>query len=496
MTTAVDVWALGCVWLELARERRPFESDFDTLKHFAKLDMEFIELTCEEPFSSEHDALIVHVVREMTRKQPAGRPSAEQVGQLCQSAISGSLNCAAPQHSIETNDASVQTDTLLVCKRAISPTEQKSDAKWKVCNAIVCPTNPYILTGSWNQDSETYKVQLRSLDLGMEEPLFERTQKVLDYPLAVIPGFSPNGHHFVVYSNANHLEIVRLENLKSCSFNPKPRSPTAVCAISVDNSGKRITYLYRESPFGHSPPKFDMKVEGTEVEDVKVAAIATTLSDVSITYDSHGEYLFSVGKERFEVRVLVWDLPKRCLRRSFTLSAGEFRDFPAQSLSLCKPFFAIISSHPNPRDNVPTYLRIYTQKGNEVYKFGSQQMIFTSLDKMMLILTMGNLFYLDPDDRYEDPPEWLCDDEIELKEKWFFVDNSLSRFGNYQNKFFIWSWNGSERKAKCLGHLTSKNLPHYDDVVAFTLQNETIIFILEGGDVFTSQVSLQHPLQS
>ena len=89
----------------------------------------------------------------------------------------------------------------------------------------------------------------------------------------------------------------------------------------------------------------------------------------------------------------------------------------------------------------------------------------------------------------------LCEDEIELVEKWFIVDDSLSTLKHYRSKFFIWSWNGSERKAKWLGHLTSKNLPHYDEVVAFTLQNETITFILEDGGFFTSQVSFQHPVQ-
>ena len=151
-----------------------------------------------------------------------------------------------------------------------------------------------------------------------------------------------------MYSDTNYLEIVRLENFKSFSFNPEPLSPTTILAISVDNGGKRVAYSHRHSAFGHSTPKFDLeeKVGRTEVGDVKVAAIATTLiSDVSITYDSYGEYLFAAGKERFEVRVSVWDLPKRCLRRSFTLSAGEFRDFPvlfsfALQAIFCNSLFA------------------------------------------------------------------------------------------------------------------------------------------------------------
>jgi hypothetical protein len=268
-------------------------------------------------------------------------------------------------------------------------------------------------------------------------------------------------------------------------------SNTAISAIGVNNKGNGIAYSYDASHFSASSTHFDLERMTEKVGDINLVAITTNMiSDVSITYSWHGEYLFTVGKsDTLGLCGEVWDIRKGNLRQSLEFSPGDFRNFPLQSLSLVTPYVAVLTSNPRPGDGYPTYLRIYTQKGNEAFKFGSQPMICTALTDRVLILTMGHLFYLDLNDRYRrKEPESDYFDEVELEENWLIVNTSIVMVKNHQSKFFIWSWDGSERKAKCLGHLTSKKLPYYDEVAAFTFQNETITLIQEDGEFFTSPV--------
>ena len=492
ITNSVDVWALGCIVFEMTLGENAFRSDFEIQNHFNEHDF----LDCSE-FAL--DQQISQTIQEMTHKSPSQRPSAKCICKQCHSTNSRFLNCS--RNSPQRVETGVQTDSFLVPQRVETAVQTESlsipqsqveahyveqeepPAQWKVDNATFCIRNSFILTGSreMNKPEKFYKIRLWIL--GKSEPLWEKCQRMSPY--SVNPTFSPNGDYFITYCDAA-LEVVQLQSLKAIA-NFRPPSTTVISAISVNSTGKEFAYTFDASFLSSSSLGFTLEPRRTG--NIHIAISAKKISDIAITYDTHGEWLFAVGKS--DIKGLcgqVWDLRKRNLIQTLQFSAGEYRNFPLQPLSFHKPFITVLTSHPTPRDGVRNYLRIYTQKGNEAFKFGSERMICTSTSTRMLILTVGDLYYVNRADRYKDLPDFLVDDEIELEENWFYNETSVSALKNYQTKFFIWAWDGSKRTAECLGYSTSEQLPHYDEVVGFTLQKETITLMLEDGEYFMSQL--------
>jgi len=71
----VDLWAMGCIFYELATSIRPFKSDWDVLNHrFSKRNMEVV-LDDSFDITGSITAITEHIV-EMLQIDPSDRPSA------------------------------------------------------------------------------------------------------------------------------------------------------------------------------------------------------------------------------------------------------------------------------------------------------------------------------------------------------------------------------------------------------------------------------------
>ena len=437
---SVDIWALGCILHELVTGKKLFSNDWAVLDYRRSNNVNsaitedmpvyslFQQTIILDPPSRPTSAVILqdslrnleNASSLLTNNEAPAAPSAVQIEPL-----------SIPEHEVEARHLEVlmSTETL------------------KILDAIICPAHSFVLIRSWNVNTrQGYKMQLWRV--GRKAPLWE---KVSSDPVS--PTFSPNGNYIVTYSDGT-LEVVQVENLMAVEF--KPLCTTAISAVAVNHTGNGIAYTYARHPLSSFSEGFNL--EQTPGKEISTAVISTEkISDISITYDSHGEYLFAVGRsDRMGLCGAVWDLRKEVYIRSLKFSGGEFRTSPLQSLFLYKPFVAVQASHP--KNDVPTCLYIYTQKGAEAFKFGSECMLYATSLRLIFIFTMGDLWYIDFDDRYKSPAEWpVDDDEYDLEEQWFNVDSSVSTIKNHWRMFFIWSWDGSERKAKCLGYLNSEN---------------------------------------
>jgi serine/threonine protein kinase len=70
----VDIWAMGCIFYELATGIRPFKSDWDVLNHrFSKRNMEVV---LDDSFETGSIAAITEHIVEMLQIDPSDRPSA------------------------------------------------------------------------------------------------------------------------------------------------------------------------------------------------------------------------------------------------------------------------------------------------------------------------------------------------------------------------------------------------------------------------------------